>query len=80
MQLVATFFNHHGAVHFARALKDRGLDARPMPVPRRLSSSCGTCVRFEAPDFTPYLDDEVEQIFQVTENGHSLLYSSHAEE
>ena len=80
MQLVATFFNHHGAVCFARALCARGMAARPMPVPRKLSSSCGTCVQFEAEECTPYISDDVEQVFQVTGEGHVLLYSGHHEE
>ena len=44
-----------------------------MPVPRDLSSSCGTCVRYEGgcPDAPP---EEVEQIVEVTDSGYRLLY------
>lgn len=44
-----------------------------MPVPRNLSSSCGTCVKFEGncPDIPP---EEVEQIVSVTEDGYQELY------
>ncbi len=38
---VATFFNHYGAMKMKKAL---GPDALLRPVPRLLSSSCGTCV------------------------------------
>ena len=51
-----------------------------MPVPRRLSSSCGTCVRFEAEaDFQPgeCPDAEIEQIVREAEDGYSCLYRAH---
>ncbi len=43
-----------------------------MPVPRDLSSSCGTCVRYEgmAPCPGGEMPEEVEQIVQVTEAGY----------
>ena len=44
---VATFFSHFGAVRFRRLCRKRGVGAELMPVPRSLSSSCGTCARFE---------------------------------
>lgn len=43
---IATFFTHYDAVLFARELQGRGVAVRLSPVPRRLSSSCGTCARF----------------------------------
>jgi hypothetical protein len=46
-----------------------------MPVPRNLSSSCGTCVRYEAADDASAVPDplpeEVEQIVRVLEDGGS---------
>lgn len=47
--LTATFVSHFGAMRFCRQCASVGWDARLMPVPRALSSSCGTCVRYEAP-------------------------------
>lgn len=47
--LTATFVSHFGAMRFYRQCASAGWDARLMPVPRALSSSCGTCVRYEAP-------------------------------
>ena len=43
-----------------------------MPVPRDLSSSCGTCVRYEgtAPCPDANMPEEVEQIVEVTDNGY----------
>lgn len=47
---IATFFSHFGAIRFKKYCEKYGLEAQAMPVPRNLSSSCGTCVRFSAED------------------------------
>ncbi len=46
MQYIATFFTHYDAVRFAGDLRGQGIAVRLSPVPRSLSSSCGTCARF----------------------------------
>ena len=56
MILIATFYSHFGAVHFKRYCGTRGWEAKLMPVPRQLSSSCGTCVRFRIAEAA--VDDE----------------------
>ena len=73
MICIATFYSHFGAIRFMRTCQQQGLIAQVMPVPRNLSSSCGTCVRFEGdcPDNPP---QEVEQIVSITPNGYILLY------
>ena len=45
---VATFNTHLSALMTCRNLKNSGVDARMMPVFRKLSSSCGTCVVYTA--------------------------------
>ena len=76
MTYIATFYSHFGAIRFKKLCAAQGWSARVMPVPRDLSSSCGTCVRYEGADFRPSeeLPEEVEQIVQVTENGYVLLH------
>ena len=73
MTCIATFYSHFGAIRFKRTCDSLGFPANVMPVPRNLSSSCGTCVRFEGdcPDDPP---QEVEQIVTVTPDGYILLY------
>ena len=70
---IATFYSHFGAIRFRQDCRSRGIPAKAMPVPRDLSSSCGTCVWFEG---TPPADppEEVEQIVEVTDSGYRLLY------
>ena len=41
---IATFHTHFGALSFHKKLKALGDQAIMMPVPRKLSASCGTCV------------------------------------
>ena len=63
---IATFHTHLAALMTSRALASAGVRAQMMPVPRTLSSSCGTCVRYEAE--TPQLeamDEDVERVFRV---------------
>ena len=76
MIYIATFYSHFGAVRFRRLCESRGLEAKMMPVPRNLSSSCGTCVRFNGSDPCPggEYPEEVEQTVAVTEHGYEVLY------
>ena len=72
MTYIATFYSHFGAIRFKKLCERRGWAARVMPVPRDLSSSCGTCVRYDGTDLCPSdgMPEEVEQIVEVTENGY----------
>lgn len=72
---IATFYSHFGAVRFVRELKKSGITGRSMPVPRSLSSSCGTCVQFEAEDYiVEEINDEIEQIVMVMPDGYDVIY------
>jgi len=51
---MATFHTHLSAMRSQRTLSAGGVQARLSPVPRSLSASCGTCVRYRAD--TPCLD------------------------
>lgn len=77
MDCIATFYTHIGAIEFASALAEKSVKHKLMPVPRRLSSSCGTCVRFEADDPLSFICEDVEQIFLLEEKGESLIFSRH---
>lgn len=78
---IATFFSHFGAIRFSRSLKEQQIPCRLMPVPRRVSSSCGTCVRFEtesdpAPEGVPRWDsDDLEQLFRGEGEELTLVFS-----
>ena len=79
-QYIATFFSHFGALRFQRLCSQLGWPARLAPVPRSLSSSCGTCVLFKTAELDegklqPLLTPELEQLV-LDENGYKLLYEA----
>ena len=79
MQYIATFFSHFGAVRIQHICKESGWQAQVRPVPRSLSSSCGTCVFFQTEaleDATSLQTPELEQIVRERENGYEVLYTA----
>ena len=75
---VSRFATHYGAIQFRRNCQAMNLSAEVMPVPRDLSSSCGTCVRFHTEADFPEKTEEVEQIVRVEPQGYVGIY--HADE
>lgn len=66
-EYIATFHTHLAALMTSRALSQLGIAARMMPVPRKLSSSCGTCVRYLAQEPTlSAMDEDTEVVYQKT--------------
>lgn len=79
-QYIATFFSHFGAMRFHKLCAERGWSAQLSPVPRTLSSSCGTCVLFQAAELTlknvnQLITPELEQLV-LDENGYIFLYTA----
>ena len=76
MKYIATFFSHFGAIRFEKDCRKKEIPARLMPVPRALSSSCGTCVSYEDNDhdIETFITDEVEQIVEVLDSGYNECY------
>lgn len=76
MIYISTFFSHFGAVAWKRFCDTHKIPARMMPVPRSLSSSCGTCVRWEGKELLPQAAnaEEVEQVVAAAEDGYVWLY------
>ena len=68
---VATFSTTSDASAFKKLCEMYWIPARLMPVPRTLSSSCGTCVRFEGEIPVPEtgLPEETEQIVELLADG-----------
>ena len=72
-EYIATFHTHLSALMTSRALTNLGVRAQMMPVPRKLSSSCGTCVRYMADQ--PHLDAMDEDVEGVYEKIGSEVYT-----
>lgn len=73
-EYVATFHTHLAALMTSRSLTALGIRAQMLPVPRKLSSSCGTCVRYTAED--PNLnamDEDVEGVYEKISNDVYIL-------
>lgn len=47
-EYIATFWTHLAAMSTLKALAAAGIKATARPVPRALSSGCGTCVCYQA--------------------------------
>ena len=77
MKLTATFFSHFGAISYKNLCEAHGITAAIGPVPRSLSSSCGSCVIYEAEILCPVqpVPEEVEQIAVKEEKGYRIVYS-----
>ena len=77
MICIATFYSHFGAMRCKKLCDEAGIPARLMPVPRMLSSSCGTCVRIEAEDASAIpRTDESEQIALELKDGYQILWKA----
>lgn len=76
-QYLATFHTHLSAMLSCQALQSEGLSARMTPVPRALSSSCGTCVRYSADgDQRRLLDQDLEAVYSDSDGTYTLIYQS----
>ena len=65
-EFIATFHTHLSALMTSRNLNGAGAKAGMMPVPRKLSSSCGTCVRYTADEpLLEKMDVDVEAVYEV---------------
>lgn len=47
-----------------------------MPVPRRVSSSCGTCVRFTADALPPLEEPELEALYRQQDEIYQQILSN----
>ena len=81
-EYIATFQSHFGAARFHKEKVKEGKKAYLQPVPRDLSSSCGTAVHF-------YVEDngkseplsikdphgEIEQIVEIVGHSYKVCYA-----
>ena len=74
MKFVATCYTHLAALRTARAMEAAGAAAALAPVPRALSSSCGTCVRYSAEDpLLERMDADTEAVYRREGDGYVCL-------
>ena len=76
MNYLATFHTHFSAMVTCRNLTRLGLQARMAPVPRKLSSSCGTCVSYESNGpALEAMDADSDAVYSVDDGGQYVLIS-----
>ena len=68
---VATFRSHYGAMMFRRRY---GEGCALRPVPRTLSSSCGTAAFFYSDNWKDYLDENIEGVWERNGEEWRKLY------
>lgn len=69
IRYIATFHTHLAALKTHRSLTKLGIEARMAPVPRKISSSCGTCVFYTAEDpCYASIDEDAEAVYSVTDD------------
>ncbi|WP_409968267.1 DUF3343 domain-containing protein [Bengtsoniella intestinalis] len=72
-QYIATFHTHLAALRTGRTMEGRRISVQMRPVPRELSSACGTCVCYESNyDCMDLLDSDVEALYLI-EGGYVEL-------
>ena len=76
MKYIATFYSHFGAIRFKKLCEKEGILVKVLPVPRTLSSSCGTCAFYDSQDPCPLgsYTEEIEQVVEVLENQYRTIY------
>lgn len=79
MKYIATFYSHFGAIRFKREAPEGVTNIELRPVPRDLSSSCGTSASFDASESFTFAEDptdEIEQIVALTNEGYRIIFES----
>lgn len=71
--MVATFANHYGAMLFRKTV---GAGCTLRPVPRNLSSSCGTCAFFNGPMKEEYMNQSLEAVYEEIDGKFIKIYEN----
>lgn len=76
MDYLATFHTHFDAVKYNKYIRTVAVNSVMKPVPRKLSSSCGSCVMFtvlEELHLTDLHSGDLEALYEVDGQDYRLL-------
>ncbi|MCR4963266.1 MAG: DUF3343 domain-containing protein [Firmicutes bacterium] len=75
---IATFYTHLAAMLSYRNFQAASIDGQLAPVPRQLSSSCGSCLIYQAdrPWVEKLAEDWQEVYRQEADGGFTLLHGN----
>ncbi|HHY78079.1 MAG TPA: DUF3343 domain-containing protein [Clostridiales bacterium] len=77
MEYIATFFSHFGAIKYGKFLSSKKISSETMPVPRKLSSSCGVCVKFKtSEDIKNMISEDIDKIYLIDGSDIKLIYEN----
>ncbi len=71
VEKIATFHSHYAAMLFKKKL---GQDCYLAPVPRSLSSSCGTAAFFSGEVDQSLLNEDLEAIYHIKDGKYEKIY------
>ena len=74
-EYIATFFSHYDALTFYNFLKEKSVVAKLLPVPRKVSASCGTCVSFSSDTRIDCAGHELEALYIENDGGYTKMDS-----
>ncbi|MCT4594260.1 MAG: DUF3343 domain-containing protein [Anaeromicrobium sp.] len=74
-EYVVLFFTHSGAIKFERFSRKNNINCELMPVPRKLSSNCGVCAKFNFHgNITSIINEDIENIYEIINGKYDLVY------
>ncbi|MDD5924282.1 MAG: DUF3343 domain-containing protein [Clostridia bacterium] len=72
-----TFFTHYGAISTKKRLQDISITSQIAPIPRKISSSCGTCLIYESDSpHRELIDMDFEAVYLLENDEYTLLFES----
>ncbi|WP_088186869.1 DUF3343 domain-containing protein [Desulfosporosinus sp. FKA] len=75
MTYIVLFYTNSSALKFAKLIQRLNHPGELIPLPRKLTSSCGLGVKFEfTPNLAEIISDEIEKIYAVAGNQYQLVY------
>jgi len=75
MDYIVLFFTQSGAMKFEKILTKKEMPCTLLPVPRKLSSSCGLSVKFRYEgDITGFINDDIDKIYEIADGKYHLIY------
>lgn len=77
MDYIVLFYTNSSAIKFANFLKRSDYVGELIPLPRKLTSSCGMGVKFNFNgNLSALISDKIEKIYAVQGNRYELVYSA----
>ena len=75
MEYIVLFYTNSSAIKFAKFLKRLNYVGELIPLPRKLTSSCGMGVKFHfSGNLSAIISDEIEKIYAVQGIQYKLVY------